>query len=168
MQMLWAFTFNVICGQLRVRENDCFRKSQDRVAFFTSVSVPAVSFYFCDANYLFLADTTDFSAPELYKEFKQYGLNAVISRRLGIRREVPDSRGKMYVSPLTKLQFQHIRNLVVQIPVLITSDNVKILMSNGVETTFPLGRACSRGFEVLSKSLEGFYSVTSEGFWPKH
>ncbi|XP_005367500.1 inactive polypeptide N-acetylgalactosaminyltransferase-like protein 5 [Microtus ochrogaster] len=40
-------------------------------------------------------DTIDFSAPEFYKEFKQYGLNAVISRRLGIRREVPESRDKI-------------------------------------------------------------------------
>lgn len=67
------------------------------VAHVTCVSGPAVSFYFCDTNYLFLADTINFSAPEFYKEFQQYGLNAVISRRLGIRREVPDSRDKMYV-----------------------------------------------------------------------
>lgn len=37
-------------------------------------------------------------------------------------------------------------------------------MSKGVETTFPLGRTYSRGFEELSKSLVGFHSVTSEGF----
>lgn len=63
------------------------------------------AFTFVTQIYLFLADTIDFLAPEFYKEFEQYGLNAVISRSLGIEREVPDSRDKMYVSPLTKLQF---------------------------------------------------------------
>uniref|UniRef100_A0A8C2LPZ3 UDP-N-acetyl-alpha-D-galactosamine:polypeptide N-acetylgalactosaminyltransferase-like 5 n=1 Tax=Cricetulus griseus TaxID=10029 RepID=A0A8C2LPZ3_CRIGR len=33
--------------------------------------------------------------PEFYKGFAQYGLNVVISRRLGIQREVPDSRDKI-------------------------------------------------------------------------
>nr|XP_048296177.1 inactive polypeptide N-acetylgalactosaminyltransferase-like protein 5 isoform X1 [Myodes glareolus] len=40
-------------------------------------------------------DPIDFSAPEFYKGFKQYGLNAALSRSLGIRREVPDSRDKI-------------------------------------------------------------------------
>ncbi|XP_003501363.1 inactive polypeptide N-acetylgalactosaminyltransferase-like protein 5 [Cricetulus griseus] len=40
-------------------------------------------------------DKTYFSDPEFYKGFAQYGLNVVISRRLGIQREVPDSRDKI-------------------------------------------------------------------------
>ncbi|CAH7156335.1 inactive polypeptide N-acetylgalactosaminyltransferase-like protein 5 [Phodopus roborovskii] len=40
-------------------------------------------------------DKIDFSDPEFYKGFVQYGLNVVISRRLGIQREVPDSRDKI-------------------------------------------------------------------------
>ncbi|XP_051008155.1 inactive polypeptide N-acetylgalactosaminyltransferase-like protein 5 [Acomys russatus] len=40
-------------------------------------------------------DKIDFSNPELLKGFMQYGFNAVISRRLGINRDVPDSRDKI-------------------------------------------------------------------------
>ncbi|KAL6032226.1 hypothetical protein STEG23_036491 [Scotinomys teguina] len=40
-------------------------------------------------------DKTDFLDPEFYQGLEQYGLNAVISRRLGIVREVPDSRDKI-------------------------------------------------------------------------
>ncbi|XP_059113736.1 inactive polypeptide N-acetylgalactosaminyltransferase-like protein 5 isoform X1 [Peromyscus eremicus] len=40
-------------------------------------------------------DKIDFLEPEFHQEFEQYGLNAVISRRLGIVREVPDSRDKI-------------------------------------------------------------------------
>ncbi|XP_052028329.1 inactive polypeptide N-acetylgalactosaminyltransferase-like protein 5 [Apodemus sylvaticus] len=37
----------------------------------------------------------NFSDPELIQGLRQYGLNVVISRRLGIEREVPDSRDKI-------------------------------------------------------------------------
>ncbi|XP_006988433.3 inactive polypeptide N-acetylgalactosaminyltransferase-like protein 5 isoform X1 [Peromyscus maniculatus bairdii] len=40
-------------------------------------------------------DKIGFLEPEFHQEFKQYGLNAVISRRLGMVREVPDSRDKI-------------------------------------------------------------------------
>ncbi|XP_040610245.1 inactive polypeptide N-acetylgalactosaminyltransferase-like protein 5 [Mesocricetus auratus] len=40
-------------------------------------------------------DKTDFSDPEFYKGFAQYGFNVIMSRRLGIQREVPDSRDKI-------------------------------------------------------------------------
>ncbi|XP_034375272.1 inactive polypeptide N-acetylgalactosaminyltransferase-like protein 5 [Arvicanthis niloticus] len=40
-------------------------------------------------------DKVDFSDPELIQGLKQYGLNVIISRSLGIQRQVPDSRGKI-------------------------------------------------------------------------
>lgn len=83
---------------------DCFRAVRDRALLLLASECRQETFTFVTQIYLFLADPIDFSAPEFYKGFKQYGLNAALSRSLGIRREVPDSRDKMYVSPLTKLQ----------------------------------------------------------------
>ncbi|EDL03081.1 inactive polypeptide N-acetylgalactosaminyltransferase-like protein 5 [Mus musculus] len=40
-------------------------------------------------------DEVNFSDPELIQGLRRYGLNAIMSRRLGIEREVPDSRDKI-------------------------------------------------------------------------
>ncbi|XP_031236067.1 inactive polypeptide N-acetylgalactosaminyltransferase-like protein 5 isoform X2 [Mastomys coucha] len=42
-----------------------------------------------------LDDKVNFSDPELIQGLRRYGLNVIISRRLGIEREVPDSRDKI-------------------------------------------------------------------------
>lgn len=69
---------------------------------------------------------------------------------------MPDSRDKMYVPHYPSSILAYKKSCSIDFYSCdFKSDKVKILMSNGVETTFPLGRTCSRGFEVLSKSLEG-------------
>ncbi|XP_021047025.1 inactive polypeptide N-acetylgalactosaminyltransferase-like protein 5 [Mus pahari] len=40
-------------------------------------------------------DRVNFSDPELIQGLRRYGLNVIMSRRLGIQREVPDSRDKI-------------------------------------------------------------------------
>uniref|UniRef100_A0A8C6HD33 Polypeptide N-acetylgalactosaminyltransferase 11 n=1 Tax=Mus spicilegus TaxID=10103 RepID=A0A8C6HD33_MUSSI len=40
-------------------------------------------------------DEVNFTDPELIQGLRRYGLNAIMSRRLGIEREVPDSRDKI-------------------------------------------------------------------------
>ncbi|XP_003929936.2 inactive polypeptide N-acetylgalactosaminyltransferase-like protein 5 [Saimiri boliviensis] len=42
-----------------------------------------------------LGDDFNHTNPELHKDFLKYGFNIIISRSLGIKREVPDTRSKM-------------------------------------------------------------------------